>query len=242
MAVVGLGGRTGPVPSNPEQVRSGSQTEKREKPTLSIRHQGRVPGEGLTILSLTSAYPSSSSAPDATVMISGNQALQEVQQNKECAQGTSSTEGSRGERGDMIRNCSRQNLAAALIITGCMVSGLADAQPADPTTTKKTIFDYKAELNLTNEQEQEIRQILAELNREAQLAGAKLTVLKFELEDLIQKEDEVELVRKNLIEEAELRASIKYADLAATRKINNVLSAEQLLKWRSFQEAARKGQ
>ncbi len=138
----------------------------------------------------------------------------------------------------MIRNCSRQNLAAALIITGCMVSGLADAQPADPTTTKKTIFDYKAELTLTDEHEQEIRQILAELNREAQLAGAKLTVLKFELEDLIQKEDELELVRKNLKEEAELRASIRYADLAATRNINHVLSVPQLAKWRGIKATA----
>ena len=97
-------------------------------------------------------------------------------------------------------------------------------------------------MNLTDQQEQEIRQILAELNREAQLAGAKLTVLKFELEDLIQKEDELELIRKNLNVDAELRASVKYADLAATRKINKVLSSKQLLKWRSVQEAARKGQ
>ena len=142
----------------------------------------------------------------------------------------------------MIRNFLRAGILKGIVIIGLTASGLAYAQPADPTTTKKTIFDYKAELNLTDQQEQEIRQILAELNREAQLAGAKLTVLKFELEDLIQKEDELELILKNYIEEAELRASVKDADLAATRKINKVLSPEQLLEWRSFQQASRKGQ
>ena len=138
----------------------------------------------------------------------------------------------------MIRNWVRLVLGTALIVTGFMAGGLADAQPASQTP-KQTIFDYKAELNLTDEQEKEIRQILAELNREAQLAAAKLTVLKFEVEDLIQKEDELELIRKNYIEEAELRASIKYSDAAATRNINNVLSAKQLAEWRGIQAAAR---
>ena len=138
----------------------------------------------------------------------------------------------------MIRNWVTLVLGTALIVTGFLAGALADAQPANQTP-KKTIFDYKAELNLTDEQEQEIRRILAELNREAQLAGAKLTILKFELEDLIQKEDELELILKNFIEEAELRASVKYADLAATRKINNVLSPQQLAQWREVQASAR---
>jgi len=103
----------------------------------------------------------------------------------------------------------------------------------------KTTFDYKAELSLTDAQEKEIKQILIDLNRELQLEKAKLTIAGIELQDLIKKEADLDQIRKALNQEAALRVSLAYADLAATRKINQVLSSEQLRKWRAMQEAAR---
>ena len=138
----------------------------------------------------------------------------------------------------MVRKWFRQVLGAALIATGFMAGGLVDAQPVSQTP-KQTIFDYKAELSLTDEQEKEIRRILAELNREMQISQAKRTLLKFELEDLIQKEDELEVIRTKLQEQADLLASARFTDHVATRNINNVLSAPQLAKWRGIQAAAR---
>ena len=107
------------------------------------------------------------------------------------------------------------------------------------TTQGKTIFDFKAELKLTDKQEKEIREILAELNRDLQLNRAKLTILSFELEDLTQKEGNLEQMKKNLKDQADLQSSMRYADIVATRRINKVLSSEQLKKWRSIQASAR---
>ena len=111
----------------------------------------------------------------------------------------------------------------------------AQAQPAPG----QTIFDYKADLNLSDKQEQDIRTLLAELNKDVRLSNAKLTILNSELEDLIKNEGDMEQIRKKVKEAFDLQANVKFADIAATRKINRVLSPEQLKRWRSIQEAAR---
>lgn len=58
-----------------------------------------------------------------------------------------------------------------------------------PTVTAKhTIFDYKTDLLLTDQQEQEIRQILAGLARELDLQRARLTLATHELAELLKRE------------------------------------------------------
>jgi len=106
---------------------------------------------------------------------------------------------------------------------------------AEQTKPIKTIFDFKAELKLADKQEKEIRQALADLNRELQLKRAKLTILSIELEGLMKKEGDLEQIKKNLMDQANLQASMRYDDFAASRKINKVLSADQLAKWRDIQ-------
>ena len=114
----------------------------------------------------------------------------------------------------------------------------AFSQTAAPQAIK-TIFDFKSELNLTDAQEKQIKDILIDLNRELQLEKAKHTIAGIELQDLVKQEADLDRIRSALDREAALRASMTYADLVATRKINKVLSAEQLQKWRSIQDAAR---
>ena len=113
---------------------------------------------------------------------------------------------------------------------------------AEQTKPTKTIFDFKAELKLADKQEKEIRQALADLNRELQLKRAKLTILSIELEDLVKKEGDLDQIKKNLMDQANLQASMRYDDFAASRKINKVLSADQLAKWRDIQVSQRENQ
>jgi|GraSoiStandDraft_29_1057270.scaffolds.fasta_scaffold771091_2 hypothetical protein len=51
----------------------------------------------------------------------------------------------------------------------------------------------------------------------------------------MKKESDLEQIRKNLMDQANLQASISYDDFAASRKINKVLSADQLAKLRDIQ-------
>ncbi len=51
----------------------------------------------------------------------------------------------------------------------------------------------------------------------------------------MKKENDLEQIKKNLMDQANLQASISYDDFAASRKINKVLSADQLAKLRDIQ-------
>jgi hypothetical protein len=112
------------------------------------------------------------------------------------------------------------------------------AQPAQG----QTIFDFKSELNLSDKQEQDIKSILGDLNKNVRLGSAKLTILNSELEELIKNDGDLEQIRKRVKEAFDLQANLKFEDIAATRKINRVLSPEQLKRWRSIQDAARQQQ
>jgi len=63
--------------------------------------------------------------------------------------------------------------------------------------------------------------------------------MESELEDLTEKEADLEGIRRKLREISELRINLRIQDLEASRKINRVLSSEQLKRWRGIQAAAR---
>lgn len=143
----------------------------------------------------------------------------------------------------MIRN-GLKRMMGGLVVAILMAGGLANAQtatrPAETQATQgKTIFDFRVQLNLTEKQERDMREVLADLNKELQVGRAKLTILSFELEDLIKKDGNLEQIRKNLKDQADLRANLRYADIVATRGINKLLSPEQLTRWKSIQASAR---
>lgn len=126
-----------------------------------------------------------------------------------------------------------------LAITLLVAGGPSYAQTAPQAAQGKTIFDFKADLRLTDKQEKDIREVLADLNKEIQVGRAKLTILSFELEDLIKKEADLEQIKKNLKDQADVQASMRYADVVATRGVNKVLSPDQLTRWKNIQATAR---
>jgi len=137
-------------------------------------------------------------------------------------------------------------LAATFVIGALQNAGAASAPaqtaPAAPGAQApqgRTIFDYKADLSLTDRQEREIKNVLTELNKRLRLDRARLTLLDSEVEELIIKEADLEQLRRKLREIADLQVNLRIADIEATRKINRTLSPEQLKRWRSIQEAAR---
>ncbi|MGH7164451.1 MAG: Spy/CpxP family protein refolding chaperone [Nitrospiraceae bacterium] len=132
---------------------------------------------------------------------------------------------------------------AGVLLTCALVSTQGYAQTTKPATEQKTtIFDYKKELKLTDEQEQKIRQLLLDLSKQLQIEQAKLTLANAELEELLKKEAELEKIKEVVNREATIRAAITYADLAAGRQINAVLTPAQLKQWRAIQEQARQAQ
>ncbi len=111
-----------------------------------------------------------------------------------------------------------------------------EATPASPL---KTIFDYKDQLNLTDQQIADIKKLLGELARTLKLTQAKLTVLAFEVDELIKSEGDLAIIRAKLDEEAKMRSDARYADVLCSRNINKVLSDSQLAAWKKIQDEAR---
>lgn len=138
----------------------------------------------------------------------------------------------------MTRNGLRMGLAG-LAITLLVAGGPAYPQTAPQPAQGKTIFDFKADLKLTDKQEKDIREVLTDLNKELQVTRAKMTILSFELEDLLKKEANLEQIKKNLKDQADLQANLRYADVVATRGVNKVLTPDQLTRWKSIQATGR---
>ena len=129
---------------------------------------------------------------------------------------------------------------AAQVAPAAKAAPSPTAQPTQAEPARgRTIFDYKGDLNMTDKQEQDIRTILQNLNKDARLSNARLVIIDSELEDLLNKEGDLDLIRKKLREAADIRIVMRIADIEATRRINRTLSPEQLKRWRAIQAAAR---
>jgi hypothetical protein len=102
----------------------------------------------------------------------------------------------------------------------------------------KTIFDYKSDLKLTDDQVKKMRELLGDLDKEVKVYRAKLTLIDVDLQNLMEKEGDMSDLRKKIKEAYDIQASIKIADIETARKINQVLKPDQLKKWREIQQEA----
>lgn len=132
----------------------------------------------------------------------------------------------------------------AIVIALTLGWGTAFAQQGQEAPQKqatKTIFDYKTELNLTNDQVNKIKEHIANLDKEVRVSRAKLIIIDADVQNLVQKEGDMNEIKKKVREAFDIQASIRIADFEASRKINDVLKPDQLKKWREIQaEAASK--
>jgi len=120
--------------------------------------------------------------------------------------------------------------------------GAAFAQQAEESprqqTAVKTIFDYKADLNLTDDQVKKIREQLSALDKEVRVLRARLTIADVDLQGLLEKDGDINEIKKKVKEAFDIQASIRIADIEAARKINGILRPEQIKKWREIQAEA----
>jgi len=118
---------------------------------------------------------------------------------------------------------------------------VAPAIPAAPAAAPKrnSIFDYKAELNLSDAQIMKMKEMIDELNKENRLTQARRALADAELQNLIEKEAEIQQIRTKLREASEISIAGRIADIEYARKINAVMSSSQLKKWREIQATGR---
>ena len=137
-------------------------------------------------------------------------------------------------------------LALAMFFLAALCQGvLAQNKPAgkgggQPKQQVRTIFDYQKELGLTEKQSNDIKTLFASLKARLEDLNKNRKDATEALKILISKEADLKQIRAKLQEIADLSVESGCADIEASRKINAVMTPDQLKKWRSIQAEARK--
>ena len=102
-----------------------------------------------------------------------------------------------------------------------------------------TILTYKDQLGLSDAQVKLIRDAVEDFRQQAVTLSGKIKTTEAALEKDLAAHAELPVVKQKLQAYYDARCALHYADLAMGRKLEGVLSAEQLKQWRALQLKAR---
>jgi len=118
---------------------------------------------------------------------------------------------------------------ALILLVSLVVPGWTQQPP-------KTIFDFKQELSLSDEQLSAMKTQLSELTSSVKIAKEDLQKLEKEYRALIQDETTTVAQAKAKLEQiAAVTTSMRLKDLEISRKITATMSVEQRQKWKAIQ-------
>jgi Spy/CpxP family protein refolding chaperone len=145
-------------------------------------------------------------------------------------------------KGEEIMKKGTQGLRFILAVVMVMIVmgvGISHAQTKDaPSQTRtrrnRTIFDYKAQLQLTDTQVRDIKNILVDLARESRENRARLVLLDDDIRKLVNNDADLAVIRKKVDERGNILTTMMYQDIVSAREINKVLTPEQLKKWKEI--------
>ena len=103
-----------------------------------------------------------------------------------------------------------------------------------------SIFKYKKELSITDDQEANLRTILAKLQNCLTEKTRELNVLRAELNKMLAERADLYKIKGKLRAIAQTQADASYEDIASARDIEKELTETQLSRWRNIQEEIRK--
>jgi Spy/CpxP family protein refolding chaperone len=113
------------------------------------------------------------------------------------------------------------------------------APAAAPTSPAKTIADYKKELGITDKQLQDIVAVLNGFKSTVDTEQKQLLADEQDFQKLIASHADLATIKAKLQQIADLRVKVRLVDVETSRKIEGVLTPEQLNKWRAIQAKAR---
>ena len=119
----------------------------------------------------------------------------------------------------------------AVLLTGVS----AGADPPVPS-----IVTYRKEIGLTDPQVVSIQKAVEDFRKQAQGLNAKLEATLAQVNADLTAHADLPVVKAHLKAWYEARFELHYADLASGRRLESLLTKEQLERWRALQAEARK--
>ena len=104
----------------------------------------------------------------------------------------------------------------------------------------ESIFEYKKELSLTDDQEKNLHDIIAKLQGYLTDRTKELDGLRTEFNKMIADKADLYKIKAKLRVIAQIQADASYEDIASSRAIEKELTATQLSMWHNIQEDFRK--
>jgi hypothetical protein len=108
--------------------------------------------------------------------------------------------------------------------------------PTQQQPEVKTIFSFEKELGLTEDQKNKIKAMLFDTQQILGTSRKKVETLSTDLNRMIKNKEKVEAIRKKLEEIFKIQTDSLCVDIENGRKVENILSAEQLKKWNNIKE------
>ena len=123
---------------------------------------------------------------------------------------------------------------ALLLVLAVSTSICAQQEAA----VRKTILDYRSELNLTDSQIGKIKGHLEAFGARAKDLGRKINEVNKDVLSYLEKDKGLSEANKKKIKTAfELRADLAIADIETGIKINKTLTPEQFKKWKEIRKS-----
>ncbi len=120
------------------------------------------------------------------------------------------------------------------------LSLLVSAQAPQPPQKPRTLVDYQTELGLSDEQVADVKRTLDRFKSEIKAYQSSLVETEQSLVDMINQGGSIQEIKARLRQSSDLRFQLRYLDVVTSRKVEAILTAEQMARWREIQQ--KKGQ
>lgn len=138
-------------------------------------------------------------------------------------------------------NKSSQTFVFITLLT--LLTALADARLAlaEPKGDE-SIFKYKKELAITDQQETNLRNIITKIQDTLKKKTEELNQHRAGLNKMLEAKADLTQIKEKLRTIARIQAEATYEDIASIRAIETELTATQMTQWRGMQDKFRKSQ
>ena len=130
-------------------------------------------------------------------------------------------------------------LTVCFIIPNCFAQGIPGAKSANnvnPQAQTKTIFSFKSELGLTDDQEVKLKALLYDEQSFIDANNATLKTLGTALGKMIKDKADMQGIKNKLEEISQIQVKVSYRNIEDSRKVEMILSPDQLAKWKDIQK------
>jgi Spy/CpxP family protein refolding chaperone len=128
-------------------------------------------------------------------------------------------------------------LLPAMAMTVCFMASNAFAQDATAQQSQvKTIFSFKDEIGLTDDQELKLKALLYDEQSLVDANNDSLKTLGADLSKMIEDKADIDAIRAKLEEISKIQVDTTCRNIEDSRKVETILTPDQLAKWKDIQK------